>query len=242
MIESDSVTAEQRILVLIVVDEAIGGTLKPRLVGAGYEVERLSRGDDAEARLQAGDIDLLIIDRTLPGLTGLAICRRARARPELADLPIILLGCETGEQDRVEALDGGADDFVAKPFSTAELMARIHAVLRRAGKPLPNQVEIVGTITINRTSRRVSRRGREIVLAPLEFSLLSFLMQRPGQVFTRAQLIDGVWPRGESAGDRAVDARLKRLRRALSRQGEADPILAVRGEGYAFDQMFEQRW
>ena len=204
--------------ILVVEDEAaLGLLLAYNLESEGYVVERVERGDEAELRLEESPPDLVILDWMLPGVSGLEICRRLRARETTRTLPVIMLTARGEEGERVRGLSVGADDYVVKPFSVPELMARVRALLRRAR---PERVAVrlgAGELELDRETRRVRRAGREIHLGPTEFRLLEYLMEKPGQVFSRAQLLDSVWgavrrdrrahgrrpyrPPAESAGD-----------------------------------------
>jgi two-component system phosphate regulon response regulator PhoB len=182
--------------------------------------------------------DLVVLDLMLPGLSGIELCRRLRARPETRSLPIIMLTARGEESERIRGLATGADDYIVKPFSVPELIARVRALLRRASPERMADVLTFGDIELDRDRRRVSRGGREIELGPTEYRLLEFLMERPGRVFTREQLLDGVWGSEVYIDERTVDVHVGRLRKALNRGREADPIRTVRGAGYALDDRF----
>jgi two-component system phosphate regulon response regulator PhoB len=225
--------------ILIVEDEeALTLLLRYNLEAEGYEVETTARGDEADARLKEQVPDLLILDWMLPGLSGIEICRRLRARSETRTLPIIMLTARGEESERIRGLDTGADDYIVKPFSVPELIARVGALLRRASpERLANHLNF-GDIELDREKKRVSRGGRPIELGPTEFRLLEFLLERPGRVFSRAQLLDGVWGSDVYIDDRTVDVHVGRLRKALNRGHNVDPIRTVRGSGYALDDRF----
>jgi two-component system phosphate regulon response regulator PhoB len=185
--------------------------------------------------------DLVILDWMLPGLSGIELCRRLRLRPETQGLPVILLTARGEESERVRGLATGADDYVVKPFSVPELLARVRALLRRAS---PNRVATsleAGEILLDRSSHRVRRGNRELHLGPTEFKLLEFLMERPGRVFTRGQLLDSVWGMDAEIDERTVDVHVGRLRKAVNKPRERDPIRTVRGAGYSFDENFVRR-
>jgi two-component system phosphate regulon response regulator PhoB len=227
--------------ILIVEDEqALNLLLRYNLESEGYEVEIVARGDDAELRIAETSPDLVILDWMLPGVSGIEICRRLRARAETKQLPILMLTARGEESERVRGLGTGADDYVVKPFSLPELIARVHALLRRARPGQIMQVLTAGDITLDREKKRVHRAGRELHLGPTEFRLLEFLMVSPGRVFTREQLLDQVWGRETYIDERTVDVHVGRLRKALSRGREADPIRTVRGSGYSFNEQFAQ--
>ncbi|HEY3640076.1 MAG TPA: phosphate regulon transcriptional regulator PhoB [Xanthobacteraceae bacterium] len=225
--------------ILIVEDEeALTLLLRYNLETQGYEVETIARGDEADTRLKEGNPDLVILDWMLPGLSGIELCRRLRARPETRQLPIIMLTARGEESERVRGLSTGADDYIVKPFSVPELLARVNALLRRASPERVADVLSFGDIAIDREKKRVSRSGNAIDLGPTEYRLLEFLMERPGRVFSREQLLDGVWGSDIYIDERTVDVHVGRLRKALNRGHSSDPIRTVRGAGYALDDRF----
>jgi two-component system phosphate regulon response regulator PhoB len=225
--------------ILVVEDEApLAMLLSYNLEAEGFQVESEARGDDAEVRLAETAPDLLILDWMLPGVSGLELCRRLRAREDTRSLPIIMLTARGEEHERVRGLSVGADDYVVKPFSVPELMARVHALLRRA-KPERIATKLVqGDLALDRETHRVRRGEREIHLGPTEFRLLEYLIEKPGRVFSRARLLDAVWGMAAEIDERTVDVHVGRLRKALSRGRERDPIRTVRGAGYSFDETF----
>ena len=225
--------------ILIVEDEeALTLLLRYNLEAAGYDVESVARGDDADLRLREAVPDLIILDWMLPGVSGIELCRRLRSRPETRQLPIVMLTARGEESERVRGLSTGADDYVVKPFSVPELLARVAALLRRASPERVADVLGFGDIAIDREKKRVTRGGRPIDLGPTEYRLLEFLMERPGRVFSREQLLDGVWGSDIYIDERTVDVHVGRLRKALNRGDEVDPIRTVRGSGYALDDRF----
>ncbi len=225
--------------VLIVEDEeALTLLLRYNLEAAGYEVETVARGDEADVRLRESHPDLVILDWMLPGLSGIELCRRLRARPESRQLPIIMLTARGEESERVRGLTIGADDYVVKPFSVPELIARVSALLRRASPERVADVLAFGDLELDREKKRVSRGGRAVDLGPTEYRLLEFLMERPGRVFSRGQLLDGVWGSDIYIDERTVDVHVGRLRKALNFGQASDPIRTVRGSGYALDDRF----
>ena len=225
--------------ILIVEDEApLTELLRYNLAAEGYEVETVMRGDEAEIRLKETPPDLVVLDWMLPGMSGIELCRRLRTRTETERLPIIMLTARGEESERVRGLATGADDYIVKPFSVPELLARIRALLRRARPERVAAMLEAGDILLDREKKRVSRSGREVHLGPTEFKLLEFLMQSPGRVFTRGQLLDGVWGRDVYIDERTVDVHVGRLRRALNRGRAPDPIRPVRGSGDSFDERF----
>lgn len=219
-------------------DEALATLLDYNLGRAGYDVRLARDGEEALLALEEETPDLVVLDWMLPGVSGIEICRRIRARPTTRDLPVIIVTARGEEEDRVRGLDTGADDYMTKPLSVAELMARIKAVLRRARPAVAGDVASFGDILLDREIRRVKRAGREVRLGPTEFRLLDCLLQRPGRVFTREQLLDMVWGRDVYVEPRTVDVHVGRLRKALNRRGERDPIRTVRAVGYALDETY----
>lgn len=225
--------------ILIVEDEEpLTLLLRYNLEVEGYEVDAVARGDEAETLLRERLPDLVLLDWMLPGLSGIELCRRLRARPETQRLPVIMLTARGEESERVRGLATGADDYITKPFSVPELIARIRALLRRAKPEHIAMLLRYGDLELDRETRRVHRSGREIHLGPTEFRLLEFLMQSPGRVFTREQLLDGVWGHDVYIDERTVDVHVGRLRKAINRGREPDPIRTVRGAGYSFNELF----
>jgi two-component system, OmpR family, phosphate regulon response regulator PhoB len=225
--------------ILIVEDEeALVLLLRYNLEAEGYGVETVARGDEADLLLKGRSPDLVILDWMLPGLSGIELCRRLRARPETKRLPIIMLTARGEESERVRGLATGADDYIVKPFSVPELSARVRALLRRAAPERLADVLSFGELEVDREKKRVSRAGRAIDLGPTEYRLLEFLMERPGRVFSREQLLNGVWGSQIYIDERTVDVHVGRLRKALNRGYDTDPIRTVRGAGYALDDRF----
>jgi two-component system, OmpR family, phosphate regulon response regulator PhoB len=225
--------------VLIVEDEEpLALLLRYNLEAEGYEVEAIARGDEADARLREVPPDLVVLDWMLPGLSGIELCRRLRSRPETKALPIIMLTARGEESERIRGLATGADDYIVKPFSVPELVARVRALLRRVSPERVADMLTHGDIALDREKKRVSRGGREVELGPTEYRLLEFFMERPGRVFSREQLLDGVWGSEVYIDERTVDVHVGRLRKALNRGRDADPIRTVRGAGYALDDRF----
>ncbi|WP_018182010.1 phosphate regulon transcriptional regulator PhoB [Kaistia granuli] len=225
--------------VMIVEDEeALSLLLRYNLEAEGYAVEVVPRGDDAEMRLLETVPDLLLLDWMLPGISGIELCRRLRARDATRTLPVIMLTARGEEQERIRGLATGADDYVVKPFSVPELMARVRAILRRSRPEVIASLLKAGDIELDRETHRVRRSGRELHLGPTEFRLLEYLMKSPGRVFSREQLLDGVWGRDVYVDERTVDVHIGRLRKAVNRGRVKDPIRTVRGSGYSFDDQF----
>jgi two-component system phosphate regulon response regulator PhoB len=216
-------------------EEALSVLLRYNLEAEGYEVETILRGDEADIRLQEQVPDLVILDWMLPGVPGIELCRRLRARSTTERLPIIMLTARGEESERIRGLSTGADDYVVKPFSTPELMARVKAMLRRAKPEVVSSQLKCGDIELDRDSHRVHRRSREVRLGPTEFRLLEFFMSSPGRVFSRSQLLDGVWGHDIYVDERTVDVHIGRLRKALNFSNMPDVIRTVRGAGYSME-------
>lgn len=214
-------------------EEAVVELLKYNLDREGYEVGVARDGEDALMMMRERAPDLLLLDWMLPKVTGIEVCRQARSRTETRNLPIIMLTARTEESDRIRGLDTGADDYMTKPFSTTELMARIRAVLRRIRPGLADDLLRCGDVEINRGSHTVTRGGKELHLGPTEFRLLDYLMQRPGRVFSREQLLDAVWGADVYVEARTVDVHIGRLRKALNKFSDIDLIRTVRSAGYS---------
>ncbi|BAT58081.1 phosphate regulon transcriptional regulatory protein PhoB [Variibacter gotjawalensis] len=225
--------------ILIVEDEEpLTMLLRYNLEAEGFEVDAVGHGDEAEVRLKESLPDLVLLDWMLPGLSGIELCRRLRARPETDRLPIIMLTARGEESERLRGLDTGADDYIVKPFSVPELVARVQALLRRTRPERVANMLSAGDLELDRERRRVFRNGRELQLGPTEFRLLEFFMQSPGRVYSREQLLDGVWGRDIYIDERTVDVHIGRLRKILNRGRNSDPIRTVRGSGYSFDERF----
>jgi two-component system phosphate regulon response regulator PhoB len=222
--------------ILVVEDEdALATLLRYNLEKEGYRVGVTGDGEEALVLVEEKQPDLVVLDWMLPKVSGIEVCRRLRSRPESRNLPIIMLTARGEESDRIRGLDTGADDYVTKPFSMTELTARIRAVLRRIRPGLAEDRVLHGDITIDRVAHRVKRSGKEVHLGPTEFRLLDYLMQHPGRVFSREQLLDAVWGSDVYVEARTVDVHIGRLRKALNRETETDPIRTVRSAGYALD-------
>ena len=224
--------------ILVVEDDpAIAELIRYNLTREGFQVTLAADGDTALHAAAAQPPDLVVLDWMIPGLSGIEVCRRLRRQPGSKTLPIIMLTARGEEADRVEGLESGADDYMVKPFSPGELAARIRAVLRRAGANAGDgaaAVIEVGGVRLDLARHRVTRSGTDIHLGPTEFRLLKTLMERPGLVLSREQLLDRVWGRDIHVESRTVDAHVRRLRKALG-AGGGDVIRTVRGAGYAFE-------
>jgi two-component system phosphate regulon response regulator PhoB len=222
--------------ILVAEDEgALVTLLRYNLEREGYRV--LEAGDGEEALLVAAEEkpDLVLLDWMLPQLSGIEVCRRLRGRQETRNVPIIMLTARGEETDRIRGLDTGADDYLTKPFSMTELLARLRAVLRRIRPSLAEDVVHAGDIELDRAAHRVRRAGREVHLGPTEYKLLEHLIQHPGRVFSREQLLDAVWGSDVYVEARTVDVHVGRLRKALGVEGVRDPVRTVRSAGYALE-------
>ena len=222
--------------VLVVEDEeALSTLLQYNLEKEGYGVRLAADGEEALVLVDERLPDLIVLDWMLPKISGIEVCRRLRGRVETRNVPIVMLTARGEESDRIRGLDTGADDYVIKPFSMTELTARLRAVLRRIRPGLAEDRVHHGEIIVDRVAHRVRRGGREIHLGPTEFRLLDYLMQHPGRVFSREQLLDAVWGSDVYVEARTVDVHIGRLRKALNRDEESDPIRTVRSAGYSLD-------
>lgn len=225
--------------ILVVEDESdLIELLRYNLEAENFAVSTAEDAEEAMLRVAEARPDLILLDWMLPGTSGIEICRRLRARDDTARVPIIMLTARGEEEERVRGLATGADDYVIKPFSLPELMARINALLRRSNPQLIAAILRAGDIEIDRTTHRVRRAGKEIHLGPTEYRLLEYLMGNPGRVYSREQLLDGVWGTDVYVDERTVDVHVGRLRKAINRGRAKDPIRTVRGAGYAFDEKF----
>jgi two-component system, OmpR family, phosphate regulon response regulator PhoB len=222
-------------LMIVEDDEPLIELLRYNFEAAGYAVETVMHGDEAEARLRESVPDLLILDWMLPGLSGIELCRRLRQKPGTQSLPLIMLTARSEEADRVRGFETGADDYVVKPFSVSELLARANSLLRRAEPQLMAEVISVGDIELDRAAMIVRRRGNVVHLGPTDYRLLEFLMRSPGRVFSREQLLNNVWGHDVYIDDRTVDVHIGRLRKALLQAWNTDPIRTVRGAGYSLN-------
>lgn len=220
--------------ILLVEDEAAQReVLSYNLAAEGFRVITADNGEDALLMVDEEAPDLLVLDWMLPRLSGIEVCRRLKLKPETRGIPVLMLSARAEEVDRVRGLETGADDYVVKPYSVAELMARVRAHLRRAR---PSSVGIAlewDDIRLDPETHRVTRGGADVKLGPTEFRLLTTFMEKPGRVWTREALLDRVWGRDIYVDTRTVDVHVGRLRKALTGGGGADPLRTVRGAGYS---------
>ena len=224
-------------LVLIVEDqEALVTMLRYNLEGAGFRVNTAGDGEEALVAAAEEVPDLILLDWMLPLMSGIEACRQLRSKPDTRRVPIIMLTARGEETDKLRGLDSGCDDYITKPFSPAELIARINAVLRRSKPELSSDMLTFEDLAMDLAAHRVRRNGHDIHLGPTEFRLLRHLMQHPGRVFTREQLLDSVWGRDVYVEPRTVDVHIRRLRKALNQGGEDDLIRTVRSAGYSLDR------
>ena len=222
--------------ILLVEDEAaLQELLAYNLERAGFAVEQAYDADEARTMIAEQTPDLVLLDWMLPYMSGLELCRQLRRQPATANLPIVMLTARVDERDRLHGLDTGADDYITKPFSIDELIARVRAVLRRVRPAFASEVLRFADLTMDVAGHRVARDGRQVHLSPTEFRLLRQLLESPGRVFSRGQLLDLVWGRDQDVELRTVDATIRRLRRALNAGGEPDLLRTVRSAGYGID-------
>ncbi len=222
--------------VLIIEDEdALSTILEYNLAKEKFEVAIAADGEEGLLRVEEFAPDIIILDWMLPKVSGIEVCRRIRSKPETRNIPIIMLTARSEEADRIRGLETGADDYLTKPFSTAELIARLKAILRRIRPGLAEDMVKHGDICIDRVSHKVTRGDKEIHLGPTEFRLLDHLMQHPGRVFSREQLLNAVWGSDVFVEVRTVDVHIGRLRKALNKYKQGDAIRTVRSAGYALD-------
>ncbi|GGE42620.1 phosphate regulon transcriptional regulator PhoB [Actibacterium pelagium] len=220
--------------VLVVEDEpAQREVLTYNLEAEGFNVVKADNGEEALLRVDEESPDLIVLDWMLPNVSGIEVCRRLKTRPETRGVPIIMLSARSEEVDRVRGLETGADDYVVKPYSVVELMARVRTQLRRTRPATVGQRLEYEDIVLDAETHKVSRADEPLKLGPTEFRLLSTLMEKPGRVWSREQLLDRVWGRDIYVDTRTVDVHIGRLRKALCQHGGDDPLRTVRGAGYA---------
>lgn len=224
-------------LILLVEDEeALVTLLRYNLEKEKYRMVHAGDGEEALVLAREETPDLILLDWMLPLMSGLEVCRQLRRAPETRDTPVILLTARGEEADKIRGLDSGADDYITKPFSPAELIARIKAVLRRAQPSFSSEMLEFEDLIMDIPAYKAFRNGREVHLGPTEFRLLRYLMEHPGRVFSREQLLDAVWGRDVYVEPRTVDVHIRRLRKVLNGPEEPDLIRTVRSAGYALDR------
>ncbi len=225
-------------LVLVVEDEApLVTLLRYNLEREGFAVSEAADGEEALLSIAERKPDAVLLDWMLPVVSGLEVCRRIRRAASTRVLPVIMLTARTDEADRVRGLDSGADDYIVKPFSTSELVARLRAVIRRAQPSMAEDVLRYADLSMDLTAHRVSRADQPIHLGPTEFRLLQHFLRYPGRVFSREQLLDRVWGEDAELEMRTVDVHIRRLRKALNEGGGDDLLRTVRSVGYALDRV-----
>jgi two-component system phosphate regulon response regulator PhoB len=222
-------------LLLVEDDAALAELLEYRFESEGYKVRVTPDGDEALVMAAEDAPDLVILDWMIEGTSGIEVCRRLRRDKSLGHVPIIMLTAREPEDDRVRGLDTGADDYLTKPFSPRELLARVSAVLRRVRPALAGETIEAGDMSLDPVAHRVERRGQPLQLGPTEYRLLKFFMEHPRRVFSRGQLLDAVWGTGSEIEERTVDVHIRRLRKAIEINGGDDPIRTVRSAGYALE-------
>ena len=222
-------------LLLVEDDRALADLLTWHFTREGYDIVRTADGDEALLLAEERTPDLVILDWMIEGVTGIEVCRRLRRRSSTAQVPIIMLTARGEESDRIRGLETGADDYVTKPFSPRELIARVGAVLRRIRPALAGEQLVFGDIEMDVDAHRVRRDGQAVQLGPTEFRLLRHLMEQPGRVFSRERLLDAVWGHDPDIDARTVDVHIRRLRKALNEGHKPDVIRTVRSAGYSLD-------
>jgi two-component system phosphate regulon response regulator PhoB len=222
-------------LLLVEDDRALADLLTWHFTREGYDIVRTADGDEALLLAEERTPDLVILDWMIEGVTGIEVCRRLRRRSSTAQVPIIMLTARGEESDRIRGLETGADDYVTKPFSPRELIARVGAVLRRIRPALAGEQLVFGDIEMDVDAHRVRRGGQAVQLGPTEFRLLRHLMEQPGRVFSRERLLDAVWGHDPDIDARTVDVHVRRLRKALNQGDKPDVIRTVRSAGYSLD-------
>ena len=222
-------------LLLVEDDSSLAELLEYRFEKEGYDVRTTSDGDEALVMAEEDKPDLVILDWMIEGTSGIEVCRRLRRAKGTSAVPIIMLTARESEDDRIRGLDTGADDYVTKPFSPRELIARVSAVLRRVRPALAGEAIEAGDLRLDPAAHRVQRAGSDLKLGPTEYRLLAFFMEHPRHVFSRAQLLDAVWGTGSEIEERTVDVHIRRLRKAIEVPSAKDPIRTVRSAGYSFE-------
>ena len=222
-------------LLLVEDDPALSELLVYRFQNEGYDIRATPDGDDALILASEDTPDLVVLDWMIEGTSGIEVCRRLRRDKTTAHVPIIMLTAREAEDDRIRGLETGADDYLTKPFSPRELLARVAAVMRRVRPALAGEMIAVGDIALDPAAHKVTRLGQELQVGPTEYRLLQYLMESPGRVFSRGQLLDNVWGTSSEIELRTVDVHIRRLRKAIAVEGVADPIRTVRSAGYSLE-------
>jgi two-component system, OmpR family, phosphate regulon response regulator PhoB len=223
-------------LLIVEDDSALSELLVWQFDNAGFEVEQTADGEEALLLARENTPDIIILDWMIEQIPGIEVCRRLRRAPETAQIPIIMLTARSEEEDRIRGLETGADDYVTKPFSPRELVARVQALLRRSKPAATGQALSFEGIELDPVAHRVNSGGLPVDMGPTEFRLLRYFLERPRRVLSRAQLIDGVWSRDAEIDERTVDVHVGRLRKALKAGLAGDPIRTIRSEGYSLDK------
>lgn len=222
--------------ILVVEDDlALCELLTWNLGAEGYDVRSTGDGEEALLMVREQAPDAIILDWMVEQVPGIEVCRQLRKDKSTSRVPILMLTARGEEEDRIRGLKTGADDYVTKPFSPRELMARVEALLRRSRPSLTGDVLVFGDLELDFASHRVRRNGEALHLGPTEFKLLRYFMERPNRVLSRQQILDGVWGMDSDIDERTVDVHIRRLRKAINRDGESDPIRTVRAAGYSMD-------
>ena len=227
--------ADRKRLLLVEDDRPLADLVIFHFERAGYAVTRTGDGEEALLLVEEVEPDVIILDWMIEGISGLEVCRRLRRRPATANIPVVMLTARGEDSDRIRGLDTGADDYVTKPFSPRELVARVAAVMRRVRPAVAAEQLAYADIEMDVAAHRVRRGGQAIALGPTEFRLLRHFMESPGRVFSRSRLIDAVWSHDSEIDARTVDVHVRRLRKALNDGGRPDLIRTVRSAGYSLD-------
>ena len=222
-------------LLLIEDDEAIAELIVWHFAREGFSVRQTPDGEQALVLVEERVPDIVLLDWMIESLPGIEVCRRLRRNPKSANVPIIMLTARGEEEDRIRGLETGADDYVTKPFSPRELVARVQAVLRRLRPALAGEMLTYADIELDSVAHKVVRNGQIVSMGPTEFRLLRHFMEHPGRVFSRGQLLDSVWGQDSDIELRTVDVHIRRLRKAINLSGTSDIIRTVRSAGYALD-------
>lgn len=222
-------------LLLVEDDPALAELLEFRFKTEGYQVRVTADGDEALLLAAEEAPDLVVLDWMIEGTSGIEVCRRLRKDKATAHVPIIMLTARGAEDDKIRGLDTGADDYLTKPFSPRELLARVNAILRRIRPALAGEVLTVGDLALDAVAHKVTRAGKVVALGPTEFRLLKHFMEHPGRVFSRGQLLDAVWGNDSEIELRTVDVHIRRLRKGIEAEGAIDPVRTVRSAGYSLE-------